>query len=61
MVTNYLQLLFREIAQLQTEEELHLRLLPQIGEYFIAKRSGLFFFDRLPLADSNFQKILKIF
>ncbi|GAA6619483.1 LuxR C-terminal-related transcriptional regulator [Scytonema sp. NUACC26] len=34
--------------------------MPKIGEYFSAKRWGLFFFDQLPLVDSNFQKILKV-
>nr|WP_228057456.1 LuxR C-terminal-related transcriptional regulator [Tychonema sp. LEGE 07203] len=35
-------------------------LAPKIGEYFAAKRSGIFFFDRLPSLDSNLQKTLKV-
>lgn len=30
-----------------------------MSEYFAAKRGGLFFFDQIPLADSNLQKALQ--
>jgi DNA-binding CsgD family transcriptional regulator len=55
-----LQLLFKVIDQLQDESEVRSYLAPQIGEYFAAKRSGVFFFDQLPLADNNLQKVLKL-
>lgn len=55
-----LQLLFEEINLSKDEQHLRSQIVPQIGEYFAVKRSGIFFFDRLPLADSNFQKVLKV-
>jgi DNA-binding CsgD family transcriptional regulator len=55
-----LQLLFEAINQLKDEGEMRSHLLPKIGEYFAAKRSGIFFFDQLPLVDSNLQKILRM-
>ncbi|WP_333095498.1 LuxR C-terminal-related transcriptional regulator [Microcoleus sp. Pol12A6] len=59
-MTSPLQLLFEAIDQVKDEQELRSQIVPKIGEYFAAKRSGIFFFDRLPLADSNFQKTLKV-
>lgn len=55
-----LKLLFETINQVHSEHDMRVQILPKIGEYFAAKRSGIFFFDQLPLADSNLQKILKI-
>lgn len=62
-----LQLLFAEINQVQDEHKLRfgeadaLRtyLVPKIGEYFAAKRSGIFFFDQL-WSDSKLQNILNV-
>jgi DNA-binding CsgD family transcriptional regulator len=51
--------LFEEIYQAKDEEGLRSRLAPQIAEYFVAKRSGIFFFDQL-LADPKFQPILNL-
>ena len=59
-MTSPLQLLFEAIDQVKDEQELRSQVLPKIGEYFAAKRSGIFFFDRLPLVDSNLQKTLQI-
>lgn len=36
------------------------QILPKIGDYFQAKRRGIFFFDQLPKVDSNLQKTLQI-
>jgi DNA-binding CsgD family transcriptional regulator len=58
-MTSPLQLLFEAISQVQDETELRSSLAPQMGEYFAAKRSGIFLFDQL-LADRKFQNILKI-
>ncbi|MBW4488267.1 MAG: LuxR family transcriptional regulator [Trichocoleus desertorum ATA4-8-CV12] len=62
-----LQLLFEEIHQLEDEDDLRSHLAPKIGEYFAAKRSGIFFFDQLlavgaasPLKNRNLQKVLNI-
>ena len=52
-----LQLLFAEIHQAKSEDDLQSHLAPKIGEYFVAKRSAFFFFDRL-LNDSRFSKII---
>ncbi|MBI4782187.1 MAG: LuxR family transcriptional regulator [Oscillatoriophycideae cyanobacterium NC_groundwater_1537_Pr4_S-0.65um_50_18] len=58
-MTNPLQLLFETINQVKDETELRSSLAPKIGEYFIAKRVGIFFFDQL-LADPKLQKVLKV-
>ncbi len=55
-----LQLLFEAIDQVKDEQDLRSQVVPKIGEYFAAKRSGIFFFDRLPSLDSNLQKTLKV-
>lgn len=54
-----LKLLFEEIHQAKDENSLRSHLAPRIGEYFAAKRSGIFFFDKI-LADKNLQKVLKV-
>ena len=54
-----LQLLFAEIQQAKNEDDLQSDLAPKIGEYFRAKRSAFFFFDRL-LNDPRFSKIIDI-
>ena len=41
-----LQLLFKEIDRVKNESDLRSHLAPKIGEYFTAKRSAIFFFDR---------------
>lgn len=63
-----LQLLFKAIDQAQDESDLRSQVVPKIGEYFVVKRWGVFFFDsledmlreRFPLADSTLQKALQI-
>lgn len=59
-MTISLQLLFEEINQVKDEADLRTQLVPKIGEYFASKRSGIFFFDQLCLANRNLQKILNI-
>ncbi|HCF27273.1 MAG TPA: helix-turn-helix transcriptional regulator [Cyanobacteria bacterium UBA11049] len=59
-MTSSLQLLFEAINQIQDEQDLRSQIVPKIGDYFQAKRRGIFFFDRLPRVDSNLQKILQI-
>lgn len=54
-----LQLLFQEISQVKNESDLRSHLAPKIGEYFTAKRSAFFFFDRL-VTNSKFKKVLKV-
>jgi len=54
-----LQHLFAAINQVKNEYELRSQVTPEVGEYFAAKRSGIFFFDQL-LSDRKFQKILKV-
>ncbi|MBD2576350.1 LuxR C-terminal-related transcriptional regulator [Oscillatoria sp. FACHB-1406] len=58
-MTISLKLLFEEIHQAKDENDLRSHLAPKIGEYFAAKRSGVFFFDRL-LGDRKFQPILNL-
>lgn len=59
-MTSSLQLLFEAINQVQDEQDLRSRVMQKVGEYFAAKRWGIFFFDQLPLADSNLQKVMQI-
>jgi DNA-binding CsgD family transcriptional regulator len=54
-----LQRLFDTIKQVKDESELQSHIAPQIGKYFAAKRSGVFFFDQI-LTDPKFQKISNI-
>jgi DNA-binding CsgD family transcriptional regulator len=58
-MTSSLGLLFEAINQAYSEHEMRSQIVPKIGEYFAAKRWGIFFFDQLPSSDSNFQKLLK--
>ncbi len=58
-MTISLQLLFEAVNQVKDEHDLRSQLVPKIGEYFAAKRSGIFFFEQL-LADRNLQKVLKV-
>ncbi len=46
-MTNYLQFIFEEIAQTRNEQELRGQVMVKLGEYFGAKRQGLFFFDSI--------------
>jgi DNA-binding CsgD family transcriptional regulator len=54
-----LQLLFEAINQVKDDSEVRSHLAPKIGEYFTAKRAGVFFFDQL-LTDRKFQKIVNV-
>ncbi|MEM9216861.1 MAG: helix-turn-helix transcriptional regulator [Cyanobacteria bacterium P01_F01_bin.150] len=58
-MTISLKLLFEEIHQLKNEDELRSHLAPTLGEYFAAKRSGIFFWDQIR-TDPRFQRILDI-
>jgi len=59
-MTNSLQHLFEVINHVKDEQNLRSQVVPKIGEYFAAKRWGVFFFDQLPLLDRNLQKALQI-
>lgn len=52
-----LQHLLEGLNQVKDKNDLRSHLAPKLGEYFAAKRSGIFFFDRL-LADGRFQNVL---
>jgi DNA-binding CsgD family transcriptional regulator len=58
-MANSLQSIFPAIAQAKDEQELRSQLSTNVSQYFAAKRWGLFFFNQLPFADSNFQKALE--
>ncbi len=58
-MTISLKLLFEEIHQVKDEDGLRSHLAPKIGEYFAAKRSGIFLFDQL-LAERTLQNVLSI-
>jgi DNA-binding CsgD family transcriptional regulator len=50
--------LFAEIDRIKDERDLRSHVIPIIGEYFATTRSGIFFFDQIPLLDLNLQRIL---
>ena len=54
-----LQLLFKDIHQAENESDLRSHIAPIIGEYFTAKRSQLFFFNRL-VTNPKFKKVLSV-
>jgi hypothetical protein len=58
-MTSPLQLLFEVISQVKDETDLRSSLAPKIGEYFVAKRAEIFFFDQLS-DDPKLQKVLKV-
>lgn len=59
-MANSLQSLFEAIAQARDEEELRSHVMVTVGEYFVAKRWGLFFFDQFPSVETTIQGILKL-
>jgi DNA-binding CsgD family transcriptional regulator len=50
----------RHCHRAESERDLKTDVIPKVGEYFAAKRSGIFFFDQIPLLDRNLQRILKV-
>jgi len=58
-MTNSLQSLFQAIAQAKDEQALRSQLLVAVKEYFVAKRSGLFFLDQIPFANQRIQEALQ--
>jgi DNA-binding CsgD family transcriptional regulator len=58
-MTRTLHLLFDAINQVNEAQELRSNLAPQIGSYFAAQRSGIFFFDQIQ-RDPRFQSILNL-
>jgi DNA-binding CsgD family transcriptional regulator len=52
--------LFAQIDRIKDERDLRSHVIPTIGEYFTTTRSGIFFFDQIPLLDRNLQTILKV-
>ncbi|MFB2921209.1 LuxR C-terminal-related transcriptional regulator [Aerosakkonema funiforme] len=57
-----LQSLFQTLTQAKDELELRSHIHTQVGEYFAAKRSGLFFFDALPetIQQPNLQNLVEL-
>lgn len=56
-MTNSLATIFKAIALTETEREIRQQIMPQIGEYFAAKRCQLFLIDRLPAKVSGLFKL----
>jgi DNA-binding CsgD family transcriptional regulator len=48
------QNLFSTISQAKDRQDLRAKILPELTEYFLAKRSGLFFFDEFDFYKNNF-------
>ncbi len=55
-----LQKLFQAIAEAQNELQLRQPITAEVGEYFAAKRWGIFFFDQLPAIDQNTPDMIKL-
>ncbi|MBH8572483.1 LuxR family transcriptional regulator [Nostocaceae cyanobacterium CENA369] len=60
MTVNSLQFLFQAIAQARNEEELRQHVIIDVGKYFVAKRWGLFLFERLSPIEGNLPSIVKL-
>lgn len=60
LMSSSLQVLFEAIHQVKDEAGLRSQIVPKIGEYFVAKRWGIFFMDQLPFVDRKLQKTLQI-
>lgn len=60
LMANSLQSLFGAIAQARDEGELRLHVMAGVSEYFSAQRWGLFFFDKLPTAQTKIQGMLRL-
>ncbi|MEM1254502.1 MAG: LuxR C-terminal-related transcriptional regulator [Cyanobacteria bacterium P01_H01_bin.21] len=54
-----LQSLFQIISQIQTIEELRQVFMADVGQYFAAKRWGVYFLDQLPSVDDSTPLMLK--
>ncbi|MEA5573412.1 LuxR C-terminal-related transcriptional regulator [Calothrix sp. UHCC 0171] len=50
----------QSVNEVKDETDLRSRIVPKIGEYFSAKRWGIFFFDQLSLVERSFPKPLQI-
>ncbi len=59
-MTTSLKPLFAAINQVKQEEELRSQIVPKLGEYFGAKRSGVLFFDQQPPTDPGIRQALRI-
>ena len=55
-----LQPLFAAIDRVKDERDLRSDVIPDVGEHFAAKRSGIFFFDQLSQLDPRLRKLLKV-
>lgn len=60
IMANSLQSLFQAIASTRDEEELRLHVMVKFGEYFVALRWGLFFFDEIQSIATNLPAISKL-
>ncbi|MBD2360769.1 helix-turn-helix transcriptional regulator [Anabaena minutissima FACHB-250] len=54
-----LQSVFQAIIHAKNEQELKSLIFPEVSDYFVAKRSRLFFLEELPLLDSRLQKVMQ--
>jgi hypothetical protein len=59
-MTSSLMSLLKAIDRTSSQSELQSQIASEIGRYFIAKRSAIFFFDLLPLNNRNLQKTVKL-
>jgi DNA-binding CsgD family transcriptional regulator len=59
-MTVSLKSLFEEIYHTKDKDALRLQVIPKVGEYFITKRSGIFFLDRIPFMNRNLQEAFKL-
>lgn len=59
-MANSLHLLFAALDSVKDECDLRSSVVPRVGEYFAAQRSGVFFFDQQAQIDPKLQKLLKI-
>jgi DNA-binding CsgD family transcriptional regulator len=54
-----LQVLFEAISTAKNERELRSQVIPDLGQYFTATRSGIFFFEQMSMVDPKLQKVFE--
>jgi DNA-binding CsgD family transcriptional regulator len=60
ITSNSLQALFRDIANTKNEQELRQQVMASLGEYFVANRWKIMFFDELPIDNPKIYNLFKL-
>ena len=55
-----LQPLFTALDSVKDEQDLRSHVIPTISKHFVTTRSGIFFFDQIPLLDPQLKQLFKL-